>query len=303
MSSLHVEPVTYATETAALELLYRDQLPAERLRSISDLQLQRDIGDVSFDELLVCWNGDEVDGVLFAIPHGATGRFLWPPVLARGADEAAGDALLLDATDRFRAANVELAQVLVPLEDADSPERLERNGFEWIADLEFQQRTLRDPLPAVDARLEVETYDEANLGRFETMLAATYVGTLDCPRLGDRRSIASTLDGHRASGVFDPHRWALFRADGEDVGLLLLADHPTEHAWEVVYVGVHHAHRGRGYGRAMVVHGLTAARAAGREAMLLAVDTRNDYALATYADLGFVPLVRRRAHVWFGTDE
>lgn len=298
-----VEVLAPGTETAALELLFRDQLPDDRRESIADLRLQRDAGDLTFEESWVALDGDRVTGVLFTVPHGRTGRFVWPPVLTDGADEATADRLLGTATAQFELEGVEIAQVLGTLGDNLTPSRLERAGFEWIADLEFMQRVHDVPIPELDGRLEIETYDPPhNHRRFEEMLAATYVDTLDCPQLGDRRSVPSTLDGHRASGVFDPRRWVLFRANGVDVGILLLADHPTENAWEVVYVGVHHEHRGLGYGRAMIVNGLRAARDSGREATLLAVDTRNVYAIDTYTELGFVPLVRRRAFVWFGTD-
>jgi mycothiol synthase len=320
-------------ERAALELLFREQPPRERARCIDELLGQREAGLVSFDDLLTVTVDDRVLGVLLAVPHGERGRFVWPPVFAadgigaadgveRGPDAAAAgcdvellaDRLIGGLTARFAAAEVELAQLLGVPEDGRTRARLERNGFEHLADLDFLQRPLDDSLGDLltETRpgLRTEAFDEPrNRGRFEAMLAATYVGSRDCPGLEGRRSIESALAAHRDAGDFDPARWLLFRAErpaadgpseAADVGVLLLADHPGENAFEVVYMGVHHAHRGRGYGRAIVLEALRAARDAGRESLLLAVDCGNAFARSTYAEVGFTPVVRRCVHVWFG---
>ena len=60
------------------------------------------------------------------------------------------------------------------------------------------------------------------------------------------------LSGYRTTGVFDPQRWLLVRQDGEDVGCLLLADHPTSSQWELVYMGLVPEVRGRGLGIELV---------------------------------------------------
>ena len=65
-------------------------------------------------------------------------------------------------------------------------------------------------------------------------------------------------------------------------------DHPGQSSWEVVYLGVVRDCRGNALGRRMLAHGLAAARAAKRDAVLLAVDCRNDYAGKVYDDLKFV---------------
>jgi GNAT superfamily N-acetyltransferase len=137
--------------------------------------------------------------------------------------------------------------------------------------------------------------------RFARLLERTYVGTRDCPEVGGRRSGADALVSHQVSGEFDPARWTLYRVGGKDAGALLLNAHPEHSAWEVVYVGVSHDCRGLGLGRRMMLDALDAARAAGQSALLLAVDSRNDYASKVYDELGFVETDRKGVHVYFPT--
>jgi ribosomal protein S18 acetylase RimI-like enzyme len=54
-----------------------------------------------------------------------------------------------------------------------------------------------------------------------------------------------------------------------------------------------------GLGRRMVADALSAARGAGQSALLLAVDSRNNYASKVYDDLGFVETDRKGVHVYF----
>ena len=80
-------------------------------------------------------------------------------------------------------------------------------------------------------------------------------------------------------------------------------DHPTKDAWEVVYMGVVPDARGKGYGRAMLWHGLDEARRAGRGSVLLAVDGKNLYANRIYDDLGFIEVASRAVHVRMREDQ
>jgi ribosomal protein S18 acetylase RimI-like enzyme len=105
------------------------------------------------------------------------------------------------------------------------------------------------------------------------------------------------LESHRLSGGFDPARWKIYRHDGVDAGLLLMNDHPDQNAWEVVYLGVVPSCRGLGVGRTMLQAGLSEAKLAGRDSVLLAVDRRNRYARKLYDDLGFVEMGVRAVHV------
>ena len=58
------------------------------------------------------------------------------------------------------------------------------------------------------------------------LIERTYEGTLDCTALNGVRDMEDVINGYQATGVFRPENWLFVRGEGEDVGVLLLADHP-----------------------------------------------------------------------------
>ena len=85
---------------------------------------------------------------------------------------------------------------------------------------------------------------------FRAVLQETYVGSLDMPELEGLRSLDDVLASHRAAGRFVPERWRVGRLRGEPdaAAVLLLASMPDRDAWEVAYLGLNCAARGRGLG-------------------------------------------------------
>lgn len=299
---LTIERVRPGSEAAALAFLFRKQSAAEREQSIEDLRGQAERGEARFEPLLTAEHDLRVVGVQLTVRHGTHTCFVWPPVVDESDEfaEEAADELLSETRRHLESADVRMAQVMLEVDDRMSARRAERNGFSCGPELHFMHRTLLTPVPAEPSPTRFETYDaRTNHHRFARMLSDTYVGTRDCPGFGNHRDVEETLEGHRECGEFSPERWTLLVADDRDVGVLLLADHPSQNTWEVVYVGVHHEHRGHGYGRVMLLHGLRSAQEAGRESVLLAVDAENDVATRVYEELGFVTIARRRVHVWF----
>jgi len=269
-------------------------------RTAEVLQAQRD-GSLSLEGLL------KVEGDAAAIK--AAGfytvqldgtAYLWPPFLSDDDEQyEAGDVLLQEMCRKIDDAGALLAQCLVEPDHVRQQRALSRNGFEHLADLSFLQRSLERPLAALpDSPLETVVFDpEQNRRRFAELLEQTYVETLDCPKFHDLRSGDDALRSHQTAGQFDPRRWKIFRADGQDVGALLLSDHPEQDAWEVVYVGIAPEFRGRHYGHDMLLQGLHEARAAGRSSVFLAVDRQNSPATRIYRQLQFEEVGVRAVHV------
>jgi hypothetical protein len=127
------------------------------------------------------------------------------------------------------------------------------------------------------------------------LLDETYIDTLDCPGLFGLRQTEDILQGHRASGQFDPSLWTILHLHGRPVGVLLLNPAPASRAIELVYMGLAPSARGRGLGTHLLNHGLS--RLAGRRehTVTLAVDDCNAPARALYRRAGFRPVLRRRA--------
>ena len=99
------------------------------------------------------------------------------------------------------------------------------------------------------------------------------------------------------TGRFSPEAWRIFRSGADEVGILLLAEHPDRDTWEVAYLGVVPEARGRGLGRAILRSGLVQAQCSGRPTIEVAVDATNLPALRVYRDLGFCEVRRFAVHL------
>jgi ribosomal protein S18 acetylase RimI-like enzyme len=218
-----------------------------------------------------------------------------PPALVLGEPEATADRLLARVVELLAERRVRLAQALLETDAGSDAERLVRGGFHRAADLLYLvlQLPLAALQPPVAGDLQLEAYRESQFERLACLLEATYVDTRDCPALNGLRPAQEVLAGHRAIGRFDPGLWAFARHQNQDVGCLLLADHPASGQYEVVYMGLTPAARGRGWGHELTRHAATLAQAAGRRQLVLAVDADNAPALKTYAAAGFAAWDRR----------
>jgi mycothiol synthase len=292
---------------AALELLFNRLSPDERRISVKDVLRSLTGGRIVRHGLLAAWSDEGLVGsILYAIQRDRT-AFVWPPRTRAGeSDRAIQDGLVSALVAGVDSAAAWIAQALLDPAARDDADALDRNGFRHLTDLRFLVHTLGGLSKPVDSEagigpeVEIVAYEPSRDDeRFARLLERTYVGTRDCPEVGGRRSGADALYSHRMSGEFDPARWKLYRAAGKDAGVLLLNAHPEHSAWEVVYVGVAHDCRGLGLGRRMISDALVAAKQLGQSALLLAVDSRNDYASKVYDALGFVETDRKGVHVYF----
>jgi ribosomal protein S18 acetylase RimI-like enzyme len=129
------------------------------------------------------------------------------------------------------------------------------------------------------------------------LVEETYEATQDAPALNGLRSTDDVLAGYEHLGAPAWKRWYFVRHAGHDVGCLLLADYPELNRFELVYMGLRPAARGRRWGEEIARYAQWVARQAGRDALMLGVDAANRPALAVYARCAFREIDRRRA--WF----
>ena len=107
------------------------------------------------------------------------------------------------------------------------------------------------------------------------------------------REIEDVLEGYQATGEFDASRWLIARREGHDVGCLLLAAHPEDDMWELVYQGIVPAARGQRFGMDLTQYAQWRTRQAGVAQLVLAVDAANEPALRIYAAAGFTAWEQR----------
>jgi ribosomal protein S18 acetylase RimI-like enzyme len=94
-----------------------------------------------------------------------------------------------------------------------------------------------------------------------------------------------TLDGWRALMQGHPS-WIARDAAGTPIGWVATRLYPDGRGW-ITQLAVARTERGRGLGRALLVHGLTELRDAGATTFALGVQAANAHALGLYESLGF----------------
>jgi mycothiol synthase len=295
--SIEIRPVPEESLDRALQLVFQDLAPSLRQRQTAATLEEICAEPATVHGLLTAWSGEMLVGALFI--QIQTGRIasLWPPRLAteRSADsDTIARPLLVAATELAVRSQARMIQALLQTDAGPDSLRLKHAGFEHVADLLYLVSPASAfPSTCPDDVLHYERYSSGAADRFAAMVERTYVGTRDCPRLNGVRPIGEVLDGYRTVGRFDPSNWRLVRHGGNDVGCLLLADHPPHNLWEIVYMGIIPEARGNGLGLAITRHAQWLAGKAGAERLVLAVDAANEPAIKGYAAAGFTGWDRR----------
>lgn len=299
-SHLLVEPARVEERAAALRLILQHLPTNEReARLAAALQLA-ERGELDPTGILVIRHQEKVAGAILCQSIAGAGGLLWPPQLMPSSWQSEGeDQLIRHAAHWLQQRGARLGQALLASSEAHLGQALERNGFVHITRLSYLRHALRH-LPSEDHQLTFQPYDRCERQLFHQTLMRTYEDTLDCPEVNGVRTLDEVLAGHRAQGVFDPGRWWLVREREQTAGVLLLMDMPEWSAWEVAYIGVVPEARRRSVGRAMLLHALIEARAAGAPWVTLSVDDRNFPAMQLYRSLGFEVYDQREVYlaVW-----
>jgi ribosomal protein S18 acetylase RimI-like enzyme len=136
-------------------------------------------------------------------------------------------------------------------------------------------------------------YKTSGHQEFAELIQETYSGSLDCPALTGLREIEDIIAGHKAVGLFQPHRWRLARVDGRPAGCILLGENPLRRIMEVAYMGVHPTRRREGLGHVLIEEAFRLAYHERFEKVTLAVDAKNGPALRLYHGAGFLETIKR----------
>jgi GNAT superfamily N-acetyltransferase len=319
--SPHVERCPPEARAAALQVLYQRIPDSLRSRLIVDVLHEASSGQVDLSGLWVAWerswgfragwtSSGRIIGAL--LTQGLAGRAaaVWAPEVApsiwRGATAA---ALVRAALTDLRSSGFRVAQAVL---DESASQRgaidLTRGGMPRVTELLYLERDTKLPLSLPShspenpggpmPQLEWSSFNPAHEAEFRAILQATYASSLDMPELEGVRTLDDVIEGHRATGRFVPERWRLGQVPGDPDAavVLLLSEVPNRDVWEVVYLGLTLAARGRGLGRAAIQQALELARPHVSR-LELAVDLRNHPATRLYESAGFVPFDRRSVHL------
>ena len=292
----------------ALRLQLQAFSEADRSARIEQFRESEQRGVVSLHNCLVCRRGSRIVGVLLLVSQSDGTMYVWPAATLGGLfpqdDLEIRRALYREAISVVDAPGIWIGQSLLETHQDEQSQELAQHGFPRLTDLDFMHCSVPAlPEDAVSADApqtelwESEPFDEAaNGAEFATLVEQTYENTRDCPELNGTRDGWESLESHRQAGEYSPERWRLFRYEGQPAGLLLLAQHPPEAVWEVVYFGIAPRFRGMGFGQRVLEAGIDLAQKNGIREIVLAVDVRNSPAMRLYKELNFTQFDRRIVH-------
>ncbi len=227
-------------------------------------------------------------GSVLAQVQPGRSAMLWPPRVVDGDSPQTATLLLQTALAELADNDLLMTQALLPTDAGEDADILRAAGFRHFSDLLYLVCPSSE-FPAVrpTSSLDFQAIEAKTERRFANVVEATYEGTLDCPAVNGVRNMEDVLLGYRATGRYDPKEWLFVRHGNDDVGCLIVCDHPAHETCELIYMGLMPAARRRGFGAAVLRHALWLAAAARQQRLVLAVDAANEPALRTYAAAGF----------------
>ncbi len=285
-------------------MLYRRMPATLRPRLIADALAEAAAGRVDLSGLWVARRRGRIVGAFLTQPLAGRAAAAWPPeVDASWGRASLAAALIRAALEDLRGRGFRIAQALVDgSASRTAAGDLTRGGLPEVTALTFLHRDTARPLgrPSSPPRpgFEWRPFGPETEDDFRRVLQGTYAGSLDMPELEGIRSLDDVMASHRAAGRFDPSRWRVGTLPGEPeaAAVLLLSEVPDRPTWEVAYLGLTPAARGRGLGRSALAYALDLARPHVSR-LELAVDARNEPARRLYDAAGFVAFDRRAVHL------
>jgi mycothiol synthase len=190
-----------------------------------------------------------------------------------------------------------LVQVLIEATEAQLDQQLRTRGFSTVATLIYLQRPITPaPAPHWPDNARLLCYSAHTHALFAQTIEQSYINSLDCPALHDRRSIDDVIAGHKAAGEHDPNLWyCVVDAHGNGLGVLLLSIVGAGQGMELIYLGLTPAARGCGLGDALMQHALYVSYALELPSLTLAVDDGNIPAIKLYQRHHLTEIHRRIA--------
>jgi mycothiol synthase len=289
-----IEPAQPDDWTAALELALARTPAEQRPARVRHCLHLLEAGELDPRGIWIARHDQEIVGVQVCVPLGGAVCLFWLP---SGADRDA-DALVQAGLAWCRSNRCKFAQAAVAAADWPRARSLLQQGFRHVTRMHLLRHDLGDLLDE-PAGLRYEAYRPSLADTFAATLERTYEGTLDCPELNGKRTIAEILAGHRGQGTFHPECWWLVKDGAGPIGVLLLTEMSDGLTWDLMYLGVVPEARRRGHGRAMALHGLHSLCDQPVTHLTLSVDGRNGPARQLYEALGFIEMETNEVLLYF----
>ncbi|QQE13509.1 GNAT family N-acetyltransferase [Planctomycetota bacterium] len=189
--------------------------------------------------------------------------------------------------------NINFYQSLLDPAQSQENTALRNTGFFPLASLAYMHKRTDyidalPPIPFSDQNIQAHTYSDQTLPLFKQAILDSYQDTLDCPGLLGIRNIDDIIEGHKATGAFDPNMWHVFTQNDQPFAVMLISKLGKQQSAELVYFGIAKSHRRKGFSKPILSWGLHLAAYEAQRKLMLAVDQNNVPALKLYHSLGFV---------------
>jgi ribosomal protein S18 acetylase RimI-like enzyme len=269
-----------------------DPLVAERVEVLEAYTRKRGL---SLEHCLIVAEGDHIEAVCLSLDsQGRTSSLLLSPGITAPRLRSVAGELLARTQSRAAERGVQLLQGMVAPESSDEAILYAASGMKHLANLIYMQSDCQHmPSHPSDVPLRWETYRNSTHELFKRVIEQTYEDSLDCGSLNGVRDIEDIIASHKATGLFEPQLWRIGMVGEEPVGVILLGYMEEQHAYELVYMGILPAFRKRGYGAAILRHGMTLVLSRGVSLMSVSVDEKNAPAQKLYHSFGFREIMRR----------
>ena len=269
--------------------------------AVLDLIVARDIADLGrpdytledvradwaapgVDPALDAWLVEDGDGPLgYALldDRGAALVTVPPASEGRGVGTALREAAEARAIDRGEA----LVRQYVPTTNEAARTHLLDAGY-WPAFSYFRMRMDLAEVPAPPSEVPVRAFDRgADDGPVHALVEEAMAGVAG----NEPRSLESWQAAKVEKEGWDPSLW-LLHEDADGLSGVVLCERWEDSLGYVDYLAVASRSRGRGLGRAMLLHGLAALRAAGLKVAELSVQGENAGATRLYESVGMTPV-------------
>jgi ribosomal protein S18 acetylase RimI-like enzyme len=258
---------------------------------------------IDLSDLWIVTDGERLLWATVPIVSPGKTMLLFAPSQLVHADQPPAAAELIDQVcQRMSDRGIHLAQVLLDPQEHGVCQIYREQGFNDLAELIYLQGQAHKASrkPKWPAGVEALNYGDDTREWFAQAIAGSYDQSLDCPGLNGLRTIEDIMQGHRATGEFDPKYWTVLverDVDGQRqaLGVLLLSRVPRSDSAELVYLGLVPSARGRGLGDLLMQHAWGSVVADNARRLTLAVDSRNTPALALYYRHGMQRITSKAA--------
>lgn len=299
---LWIGPVAEPDRAEALRLV-SEEVPPEAEKALPE---KKEEGSEKTPWLFRgAYRGQELRGVQAAHLQPGRTAVMWPPRLKPQEGAEVALTLVEGVCQELASRGVGLVYCFLGSDTGPESKLMQIAGFSRLAQLLYLAAPEEElPSQRPSSTLCFEPYCGENHARLVRVLEATYLQSFDCPLLNQKRDIEDVLAGYRATGTHRPELWQMVRVGEEDVGCLLLTDHPELESLELIYMGLVPSVRGRGWGMELARYAQWLTRQTGRSQLLLGVDAGNWPAIRVYAAVGFRQWAERMVYGRFlGTSE